>query len=405
MDFFVGIDWGSREHAACVVGASGEVVRAGTFEHTPKGLQELVEWIVEHATERALVGLEVPRGPVVETLLERGLSVFALNPKQLDRFRDRFSASGAKDDPRDARVLADSLRTDRRAFRQVCASAAWLVELRELSRMRDDLVRERVALCNGIRSQLGRYFPQMLEVIEAIDDDWAMQLLDLAPTPQRARALPRAKLQNVMRRVRRISVDEAREKLRGPGFHVAPGTIEAASRHMQMLLRRLVLIVGELRECDASIEAALTPTSEAAAESEDQSPGQKNEQRDVRVLQSLPGVGSTILATLLAEALEPLSERNYHALRLLSGVAPVTKRSGKQHLVVRRLACNKRLADAVYQWARCATQRDPLSKAKYAELRRRGHSHGRALRTVADRLLSVACAMLQSGETFRQQAA
>jgi transposase len=403
MNVFVGVDWGSREHAACAVDGTGKVIAERTFAHTPAALQELSGWVVEHGGEGASVSIEVPRGPVVETLIDRGLKVFAINPKQLDRFRDRFGPSGAKDDRRDARVLADSLRTDARAFREVIPSADWLIELRELSRMREELVRERVALANGIREQLGRYFPQMLEVIEDVDASWSMALLAVAPTPVAARALPRAKLEKIMAPVRRITVDEARTMLRGPGFKVAAGTATAASRHMQMLLRRLVVIVQELRDCDGRVDAIFTELTGAEDEAGDL--GQKSEQRDVVVLLSLPGVGRTILATLLAEAWEALRARNYHALRMLSGVAPVTIRSGKQLSVVRRLSRNPRLEDAVYHWARCATMFDPKSRAKYTALRARGHSHGRALRGLADRLLRVACAMLQSQETFREQVA
>ncbi len=85
------------------------------------------------------------------------------------------------------------------------------------------------------------------------------------------------------------------------------------------------------------------------------------------------------------------------------GTAPVTRRSGKSLIVVRRLATHNRLRDAVYHWARVAAQRDPRSKAKYQELRARGHGHARALRSVADRLLKVACAMLRDGILFDPQ--
>jgi transposase len=120
----------------------------------------------------------------------------------------------------------------------------------------------------------------------------------------------------------------------------------------------------------------------------------------VTILRSLPGVGRIVLATLLAEAAEPLRRRDYHALRALSGVAPVTKRSGKRCIVIMRQACHMRLRSAVYHWARVAIQHDPLSRCRYAELRKRGHSHGRALRSVADRLLAVACAMLDQQTMF-----
>ena len=116
--------------------------------------------------------------------------------------------------------------------------------------------------------------------------------------------------------------------------------------------------------------------------SDEDEPGQRYEQRDVVILRSMPGLGRIILAVLLAEVWQPLRRRDYHALRSLSGVAPVTRRSGKTSVVVRRYACNKRLANALYHWARLATQHDALSR-RYAALRQRGHSRGRALRTIA----------------------
>src|SRR3954465_600385 len=105
---------------------------------------------------------------------------------------------------------------------------------------------------------------------------------------------------------------------------------------------------------------------------------------------SLPGVGTVTLATLLTEAAGPISRRDYAALRTLSGVAPVTKRSGKSCLVTMRYAAQVRLRNAVFHWARVAVLNDPTCRKRYAALRARGHSYGRALRRVADRLLGGA---------------
>ena len=115
---------------------------------------------------------------------------------------------------------------------------------------------------------------------------------------------------------------------------------------------------------------------------------------------SLPGIGTGVLATLLAEGSDAVRRRDYNALRCLCGVARVTRRSGKSLLVTRRLAAHNRLRDAAYHWARVAAQHDPVSHAKYQALRTRGHGHARALRSVADRLLNVACAMLRNGTCF-----
>ena len=124
--------------------------------------------------------------------------------------------------------------------------------------------------------------------------------------------------------------------------------------------------------------------------------GEREEQRDVSILNSLPGIGRIVLATLLAEATQALGERDYHTLRMLTGVAPVTWLSGKSCVVKMRQACNKRLRNAMYHWALVAIQHDTVSRERYYELRGRGHSHARALRSVSDRLLKVACVMLRN---------
>ena len=135
--WFVGIDWASETHQVCLVDAGGKIVGERGFPHGGAGLAEMCIWLL--VTTRAeptviAVAIEVPHGPIVETLLERGFLVYAINPKQLDRFRDRFTVAGAKDDRRDAHVLGDSLRTDRHCFRHLAAEDAVTVELREWSR-------------------------------------------------------------------------------------------------------------------------------------------------------------------------------------------------------------------------------------------------------------------------------
>ncbi|WP_409241879.1 transposase [Bradyrhizobium sp. NC92] len=113
------------------------------------------------------------------------------------------------------------------------------------------------------------------------------------------------------------------------------------------------------------------------------------------ILRSWPGIGRINLATLLAEAAEPLRRRDYHALRALAGAAPVTRQSGKQRFVIRRLACNRRLQSAVHHWSRVAIQHDAASRRRYDALRRKGHGHARALRSVGDRLLFALCTTLK----------
>ena len=182
------------------------------------------------------------------------------------------------------------------------------------------------------------------------------------------------------------------------GFAFCRRTAEAAVAHIQVIVNRLQLVARELSNAHRQMDR-LTVAVGTALENPGTDPGPEP-QRDVNILASLPGVGRTVFATLLSEALEPLRHRGHHALRCLCGVAPVTRRSGKSLMVKRRLAAHKRLQDAVYHRAGIAVLRDPLCKAKYAALRARGHGHARALPSIADRLIAVACAMLASQTEF-----
>src|SRR6266849_1118141 len=128
--------------------------------------------------------------------------------------------------------------------------------------------------------------------------------------------------------------------------------------------------------------------------------GDQREHSDVAIVRSMPGIGTRVAARMLAEASQPLVERAYHVLRATMGVAPITKQSGRRRTVSMRYACNARLREAGYHWARTGAQKDPASRAYYAQLRARGHSHGRALRSVADRLLRVLMTLLNHGQLF-----
>jgi transposase len=165
-DCFVGIDWGSQQHQVYVLDRDRRRLGERVVDHDGTSLAQLVAWLWGLSAgqpQRVAVAIEVPRGAMVEGLVERGFHVFAMNPKQLDRFRDRHSVAGAKDDRRDAFVLADSLRTDRPSFRRLQLDAPHLLLVRELSRAEETLLEEFRRSANRLRDQLHRFYPQMLQ--------------------------------------------------------------------------------------------------------------------------------------------------------------------------------------------------------------------------------------------------
>jgi transposase len=397
VSWFAGIDWGSEKHQVCLLDAAGQVVGERAFRHGGAGLAALCDWLVSVAGKpgRVAVAIEVPHGPVVDALLDRGFAVHAINPKQLERLRDRVSLAGAKDDRRDARVAAGGLRTDPHLFRPVEAGDPAVIALREWSRLAEELQQERVRLGNRIRQQLWRYYPQLLEVSDDVTAEWVLDLWTLAPTPAKAARLRETTLARLLQRhrIRRVEAEQVVGLLRQRAITVAEGVTEAAVLHLRSLVARLRLANREFHQAERKLDELCATLRESTA-------GASGAPPDATVLSSLPGVGPVTLATLLTEAAGPISRRDYAALRTLSGVAPVTKRSGKSCLVTMRYAAQVRLRNAVFHWARVAVLNDPTCRKRYAALRARGHSYGRALRGVADRLLGVACVLLQRQVLF-----
>ena len=181
------------------------------------------------------------------------------------------------------------------------------------------------------------------------------------PTPAAAQRVREATLTKLLtqHRIRRVDAAMLRGRLRTPAIKVAPGAAEAAMAHVRLVAERLALINQQLEHARRQLDRLVRHLTDAAAAdaataSVEAEPASSNTPADATILLSLPGIGTGVLATLLAEGSDALRRRDYHALRCLCGVAPVTRRSGKSLLVVRRLAAHDRLRD----WARLRVHRD-----------------------------------------------
>src|SRR5512132_4179938 len=245
---YVGIDWGSQTHQVAVLDTTRRLIGERVVSHDGLALQALASWLADLAPPSAVaVAIEVPHGAVVDTLLERGIAVYALNPRQMDRFRDRYTVAGAKDDRRDAQVLAAALLTDRPAFRRLQPDDPLVVQLRELTRMEAELHEEIRRLANRVREQLLRFYPQALALCPAADEPWFWALLTLLPTPPaaRPRGRPAPRVPNPARD-RRRDPDRAaappadggpRHDRRGGGPHCPAAAPARARRHTAAPLR------------------------------------------------------------------------------------------------------------------------------------------------------------------------
>jgi len=207
----------------------------------------------------------------------------------------------------------------------------------------------------------------------------------MAADPAKARALRRERVKALLARYRRraLSVSDVIAAARIRPLTVAAGTLEATLWHISVLIPQLRLSHAQVVACEERL-AELTAAQGRTAE----------------ILDSHPGIGVVIAATFIAEANQAVAEADLRRLRVLAGTAPVTKRSGRSLTVSMRQACNSRLRHMVRQWAFAAVRCDPYSRSLYLRMKARGHEHERALRGVADRLLSCLVATLRDDSLY-----
>lgn len=399
-EIFVGIDWGQEENAVAVL-ASGRTDRFSVGLDV-EAMERLVERIRAHGSaKRVAVGLERPDGLVVSYLLATGFDVFYLNPKQADRFRDRHSPAGNKDDNLDAYVLGDALRHDLEKFNRVRPVSDFLVELRATTRRHTQLGADRKRVLQRINSELVDYYPAFLAAVPALDREWVRQLWKAAPTPDKGRKVSGHVAERVMRRCYKETPEAVLSALRREFPRAAAREEAAAVRTVKQLYAQLQLIDKQMSECEAALKDVYDRLSSAAPDE----PAANAELRtDVAVLRTLPGAGDKTLGVLLGEAHQALRDRNYRALRGIAGVAPTNSRTGKrkqpQAHVSMRKACNNRLRTALHQVIGGALRAGGYWREAYTALRRRRLSDGHARRILADRWLAIACAMLRSGTAY-----
>jgi transposase len=389
--FVIGIDLGNEKHSICIIAADGRVVKERVVDNDATALRVIMDQIGHCPPQSVDVAVEDMRVALVDALLGYGFNVFTLNPKQLDRFRDRTSISGAKDDRRDAFVLASSLRSDRNLFRQAELLSPELVVLQGLNASISALEQGQRRHTNQLRALVLRYFPALLALCAGTDEPWFWDLLELLRSPEHAKTVEEVRVQQVLKthRKRKLTVATIREVIERAHFKTAPGVddacIPAACRLMSILRAGAGAIDAACKE-RACLLRTLAVTKDKAT--------------DVEVLMSMPGVGERTAAVLLVDAGHVL--RDERALRGLAGIAPVTKQSGKTRHVVMRRACSNRLREALHHAVSSAVRWEPRFKRHYARLRAAGHNHARALRGVADGWLRVLGAMMRRGTPFER---
>jgi transposase len=377
---YTGIDWSDKSHCLCILDEAGDELDSFQISHGQDGFETAHSRIAKHANpEDVRVAIETKDSLLVDFLCELGYTLYFLNPRQTDRFRDRHRMSHSKSDSFDAYVLADAVRTDAHLFNALPPLDEASLRLRVLTRTREGLVSRKVAVQNEITAYLKRYFPVALELFNGIDNLEAISFLLPYPTYQQARSVSQTRIAAILGTWAGVSkaiatrhAIEAHAKLRQaqplPSASVArsyPLAVRSLLRQLQSILKEIEALEQEIRDTYGD-----HPNKE--------------------LIESLPGVAETLGPVIAAELGADMARYSQlRTLKAFGGSSPVTQQSGQYHSIHFRRACNNHLRRALHLASQGAIRKAGWARELYDRLRADGKSYGRALRAVADQLLEM----------------
>jgi transposase len=396
---FLGNDWAEAHHDIELQDDLGRVLVRRRLPEGVAGLGQLHGLIAEHLDdddepESVLVGIETDRGPWVQAMVATGYQVYAINPRQVARYRERHSTSGAKSDPGDAHVLTEIVRTDRSHHRPVAGDSEQAEVVKTLARTHQTMIWTRQRQANQLRSMLREFYPAALA---AFGTDLAgrdcLAVLAIAPTPGAGRLLTRARVAAVLRKAgRQRNIDKQADlilqALHGEQLGLSVALTEAYGASVRSLVAVITTMVEQTEVLEGEVHRCF------------------GQHPDAEIITSQPGLGMVLGARVLAEFgddkdrfVDAKARRNY------AGTSPITKASGTRRVVLARYARNKRLADAVHQQAFAALTASPGARAFYDHHRGRGATHNQALRNLSNRLVGILDGCLRHRTTYDETTA
>lgn len=369
--YYVGIDWGSAEHAVCVLTETGRPKTQFTITHTAAGFADLARRLARlGAAEDIPVAIERPDGRLVDVLLEAGHPVVPVKSNAIKAWRDAEVLSGAKSDPGDAMVIAEYLRLRHHKLSPARPFSDQTKALRTVVRTRDDVVQLRVMATNMLSALLDAFWPGAKALFKDVESPIALEFLTRYPTPASAAALGEKRMAAFCTKHgysgRRTAEELVRRLRAAPPGVTAEHHTEAGQDAVMALVAVLRTLGGVKKDLDRSVDAHLS------------------QHPDGRIFASLPRAGRVNAAQMLAEWGD--SRDAYDSpgsVAAFAGVAPVTKASGRMRGVSYRWACNKRLRQAITTFADNSRHDSAWAADIYQRARGRGMDHPHATRVLA----------------------
>ena len=384
MRLFVGDDWAEDHHDVELMDSAGQRLAKARLPEGVAGIARLHAMIGEQLGEDAdeddagqvAIGIETDRGPWVAALIAAGYTVFAINPLQASRYRERHGVSGAKSGTADAHVLADMVRTDSHQLRPVAGDSAQAAAVKVVTRTHKTLIWERTRCTQRLRHALRDYFPAALEAFEDLDAADTLELLAKAPDPASAARLTTAQISAALKRARRRDIATKAERIQAVlrAAHLGQPDIVAAAYAASV--RALIAVLATLNEQVKTLQGQVEAYF--------------GQHPDAEILLSQPGLGPVLGARVLAESGDdPRRYISAKARKNYAGTSPITRASGKKKTVTARHVHNDRLIDALISHAFTALRTSPGARAYYDHQRARGAGHNPALRQLANRLTGI----------------
>ena len=377
----VGDDWAEDHHDVEVQDETGRRLGRARLPEGIAGITQLHGLIgrflpEDAAPEQVVVGIETDRGGWVQALVAAGYQVFAVNPLQVARSRQRHVTSGAKSDAGDAHTLADMVRTDRHQLRPIAADSALAEAVKILARAHQTLIWDRSRQVLRLRAALLEFFPAALQAFDDLAAPDALELLAAAPDPTSAAGLQPSKIMAALKGAGRHRVaDKAAElQVRLGADHLAlPSVVvDAYAATVQATVAVIGTLNAQIETLEAQVGAYL------------------GRHPDAEIYRSQPGLGEVLAARVLGEFGDATDRyTNVRSRKNYAATSPITRQSGKRKLVLARYARNNRLADALHQQAFSALRASAGARGYYDALRARGVGHHAALRQLANRLVGI----------------
>ena len=392
---FVGDDWAEAHHDVFVMDETGARLISRRLGEGLTGIGEfhaLIADLVDQPDE-VVIGIETDRGLWVHALVSAGYQVYGINPFAVARYRDRHHIAGAKSDTADAKVLADLVRTDRHNHRPIAGDSPDAEGIKVLARAHQNLIWARNRHTNQLRSALLEYYPAALEAFTDLADRDTLAVLDQAPTPQAGARLTISQIRSALTRAgRQRNLDrrahQIQDGLRTDQLTAPDAVITAYGATTTATVRIIRELNNHIKELETVLEDCFEQHPDAA------------------IYLSQPGLGDVLGARVLGEfGDDPDRYATTKSRRNYAGTSPITIASGTKRTVRARHIRNRRLYDAIDQWAFCSLTTSPGSRAFYDQRRATGDLHHQALRALGNRLVGILHGCLKHNTTYNEHTA